>query len=242
VVFGQLLKSKEQVFPPASEPDLKFVSFLDRYPSVVRVIRRKGSDVLVIPANRPELLFSSEQAFSIRLELFKAFTNFRAPKDPWYERTLEEVVWREPGAKERGDFVKIPRATEESELELRRLFLPEVEDLEVRKRVQSAIASQNPFREFTSAVRAESLQRRWHLYRSRAIANRLIEWASGAGIAWKDEWFVPLDDATRSRSVIRRFEADLISEVLSGLEGEDLDRVMVPLNLVLKILQGKRHR
>jgi hypothetical protein len=98
------------VIPPATP----FAEFVASVAPDVTIIRQRGSDVLVIPAERKDLLPKGPD-FHIRKDLFEAFTTIGTTVSPWYNLELDDVVWRRKDELSLGGEIEIPPATMETE-------------------------------------------------------------------------------------------------------------------------------
>ena len=72
-LVAEAARASGMEYPPPEEPLLKFAQFLERYPQVAVVRRRPGQDVLVAPAEHPDLLIEIANPGRIRQDLFDAF-------------------------------------------------------------------------------------------------------------------------------------------------------------------------
>src|ERR1700679_785111 len=79
-------------YPPAGHEDAKLGAFLNRFNSLLLVLRRDGQDILVAPVDKPQLLDIAESGqgqTQLRDDIFEAFTHISresSPLEPWYER------------------------------------------------------------------------------------------------------------------------------------------------------------
>jgi hypothetical protein len=228
-------------YPPANEPNLRFVQLLQRYPDILTVVRRPGQDMLVIPAGRTDLLASKPQMLSLRIreDLFGAFTQIRSGM-PVYDRDTDTVTWQPEEAVLPDGGVRIPKATQQGEIELRRQFSESAPADDVKSRLYEALNSSSPFYTFGKEVREMGLQPKWHVFRTERIREKMEAWANDAGLTWKDAWFtrgrherIPTRTATASNTT----QVEALTKLLTRLGSADLQRISVPLDLVLKALQ-----
>ena len=247
--FRQII-AKEAVrrnlaFPPAGHEDEKFGDFLRYFDSILIPMRRAGQDVLVAPADRPELLLDpdSGKAIQLREDVFEAFT--RVQSNPsllraWYSREGDTFNWVSPTeAMDPNRFAPVPQTTLAREIECRREFLS-LQDLasEIRDHILTALDGSSALGSFSSAVRAHGLARKWHRYRLEAILRRVKSWCSDTGVIWRDEW---LQARQQSALLIEakptEARRELVARILERLSKDDLQRVSVPLDIVLKLLE-----
>lgn len=253
-VFHHLLRETAAAqgieFPP-DDPRFKFARFLDGHPEVVAVLRRPGKDILLAPADRPELLVDSSDhdLVGIRNDLFRAFTQVWVTELPWYRRTDDSVTWsKEQPEGLPGEWIAIPRAELESELRIRREFATQLTDSENREILLRTLETEHPLTEFARAVARLRHKAAWHTFRVRGIAERLRRWADETGVDWRDEWLVSDQRATQDVTgdptiVIEGGQPDQWREVLINLiataDVADLARISVPLDLVVRVLRQR---
>lgn len=233
-------------YPPLELPNEKFGDFLKRFDSAVIVWRREGQDFLVAPADKPELLAEVQATRPARLrdDIFEAFT--RIPREtppvcPWYDRSTDTILWAIEADPTPTFLVRIPPNSQAEEIEDRRLFaeLPEVADH--RNRLLSTLGDHHAMWAFSNVVRELGLGRKWHLHRFQSVVRKIKKWCLEQEVVWHDDWIgqaplqmrpakLPLsaDTSKATRKSIERF-----TELLS--EG-DLQRISVPLDIVLKLV------
>jgi hypothetical protein len=222
---------------PDSEP---FSGFLVSVAPNVVIMRQRGSDMLVLPPERPELLPAAPN-FHIRKDLFEAFTTISTSASPWYDREKDRVFWRRDENGPLSGAVPIPGATSESALEARRAFTQQLESSAAKQELEDALEDALPLRAFSRvAVRHRVLQR-WQAFRSQDVRARLESWARHNGIAWRDAWLVPrhggpaFSNASSKAAATPDDRAVLLS-ALAYLDSDELRRIQVPLDLVAKML------
>lgn len=236
-------------FPPDAEPTLRLSELLQRYPSVVLSLARPGQDMLIVPAGRPELLTEtrqSEEMVGLRPDIFNAFTRINPIRKPWYDSDQDSVAWvAEPGA---DGLIPIPSPTLEDEILVRRSFVESLEDERPKALLLGSLATARPLQAFSAIIRAEQLHRRWHEFRTQALVDRIQSWAHQFSLNWNEKWLTSgsiakqnsLLDAPRASRLAQPTEVALSADsvaILSRLEPSDLARIMVPLDVVLKLLR-----
>lgn len=235
-------------YPPRDEPHLKFGQFLERHANIVIVLHRPGQDLLVAPANDPSILIEAYGRIGIRKDIFDAFTRIDSDHVRWYDPTTDTVVRRPKLAAELGSpFVKIPSPTLDDALLFRQQFAATQEDPTVRERLNSSLQARS-LASFTVEIREIGLRRQWHLFRIKELANRLARWAQEVHVPWSDSWLdaLParggLDEVNDNVATIDQ-ESTTISDdfaaLLQTLSSDDLARITVPLDLVLKALRKR---
>jgi len=236
-------------FPPPSEPYLRFVELIQRYPEIVSIARRPGQDFLVAPAGRTDLLAEGVQRrpYGIRRDLFEAFT-FVGEGHPYYDKVLDKVVWEPDGEGSSPSCVAIEPPTLEGEIKLRRDFLASLsDDPAIRDNFEKALVSPRPLQTFGIAVRERGLQRKWHAFRTERVLERIESWARSQGIAWKDAWLtegrserVSQSTNVGASSPAGVHESDPVQVLFSKLDAADIQRISIPLDLVLKAISPSR--
>ncbi len=244
-------------FPPSNEPDLRFIELIQRHSDVVSIHRRPGQDFLVVPAGRSDLVagVTLGRLYRIREDLFEAFTIITADGEgrPYYDKELDKVVWKKWIGAPVGlpdSLVAIDPATLQGEIELRRDFvasLPQQSD--ARSRLSEALTTPRPLQSFGRVVKEVGVQREWHTFRSDRLLLRIQSWAKDHGIEWKDAWLT--EGSTREPSLrpknlevlasaSTRSERDPLQVLFSGLDAADIQRIAIPLDLVLKAISLSR--
>lgn len=235
-------------FPPAGVR--KFTELVEAFPADFILQRRPGSDVLVVPAARAELLAieqpgAAPAAARIRQDIFDALTKVPVPAYglPYYEPEKDLVLWIREGDQLPQTAVAMPATTLEEELALRAAFIEEAEAVGTGKDALAAsLATTRPLRDFSDAVQEFGLVRKWHTFRVARLATRLREWSVRKSLAWQPSWV----DATELRSTAAPPAAPVsldnkrhLLELSSLLTEEDLSRISVPMDIVLRLLAKK---
>ena len=240
-------------FPPATEPGLRFIQLLERYPDIVSILRRPGQDFLVVPAGRSDLLARGIQGqlYGIRPDLFQAFTSMGSNR-PYYDKETDQVVWRKPADDQvvPESWIPIEPSTERSEVKLRSDFGEILEgQSSLRSRLLKALDNPHPLQAFSRVVKEAGLQRQWHSFRTEHLVEKIQSWAKSTGIGWKDAWLTkgPTDETWKQRpAVVPEGPAtalcDPLQIFLSGLEPADVQRINIPLDLVLKVISASKKR
>lgn len=240
-------------FPP--EGMGKWSAFLDSFPDDITVIPNPGSDVLVVPASRLDLRAKADAAVAarakpatkkvrLRSDIFEALT--RVPdvgEQPFYLPDTDAVLWQSALENAPPNAVPFPKATFEAEVDLRKSFVDRSENIvEMAKdALRAALNSDGPLRQFTQAVRSYGLIQEWHRFRMSAMSERLREWASGHALTFKDDWLgsdeprATVTPAAALAAVAAGNKRGLV-ELAGLLTDEDISRISVPLDVVLRLL------
>jgi len=241
--------------PPVEESGLRFIQLLERYPDVISVLRRPGQDFLVAPAEKKDLLAKRVQdhLFGIRHDLFQAFTTISENR-PYYDKTADRVVWQEveEGQTVPDTLVPIEPATSETEAKLRHDFAEKMQE-PLRSQLLKTLEDHWPLQAFGKKVKDLSLQTQWHSFRTELVVQKMQRWASEYKIDWKDAWLTPgrIGGLEKERSYLAtrtqssrldgsRTEHDALHLLFSGLDAADIQRIAIPLDLVLKVLSATK--
>jgi hypothetical protein len=250
-LVAQAAISRGLVFPPESEPNLRLAELVLRHPSVVISLARAGQDMLIAPADRPDLLAEKRgegPLTGIRADFFTAFTRINPNRRPWYDPDLDAIAWLN-GEPDVEKLIPVTSPTLEDELSVRSRFVEQIENEQTKELLRGALATPQPLPAFTAIVRAESLQRRWHVFRTQALAERIRLWAQQFGLHWRDQWLnsgSQIKTTVRSTGSLGRSDysntrgivpSEKVIQGLLALDAEDLARISVPLDLVLKLLR-----
>jgi hypothetical protein len=244
-------------FPPPNEPALRFVELIQRYPDIVSIARRPGQDFLVVPAGRSDLLTEGVQhrPYGIRKDLFEAFT-FVGESRAYYDQSQDKVVWQSARrvSSPPESWIAIECPTLESEIKLRRDFVESLSpDSDMRVRFDEALASTRPLQAFGVVVRETGVQRKWHAFRIESVLARMESWARSHAIGWKDAWLTEgrnerlpertnlgADPSAAANPAVATNESDPLKTLFSGLDAADIQRISIPLDLVLKAISAHR--
>jgi hypothetical protein len=238
------------IFPPDAEPRLRFIQLLERYPEVVRIRRRSGQDFLVASAASPETLAKGVQgqSYGIRQDLFQAFTAVSENR-AFYDPNEDRIAWHDPA--ETGlnaSLIPIDPATEETEIQLRREFADLIDEhLPARSRLAHSLTNPSPFLEFSKVIRESALQREWHNFRTERVVGRIQSWAKQRNVAWRDAWLTTSlpHSPRKAEQLVISTHGDHVSHdplllLFSRLDAADVQRITIPLDLVLKALSPQK--
>lgn len=249
----KLAADRGEQFPP--EDMGKWSVFLDSFPDDITVIPNPGSDVLVVPASRLDLRAKADAVVAagaapapkrtrLRSDLFEALTRIPATGvRPVYLPETDAVLWQNVQEVAPANAVPFPQASFESEAGLRRDFVERSEGLAemAKNALLAALGSEGPLRQFTHAIRSYGLMQEWHLFRMAALLERLRSWATAHALTFKDDWLgsdeprANVAPAAALASVAAGNRRGLV-ELASLLSEEDISRISVPLDVVLRLL------
>ena len=246
-IIARIAPEYNEQYPPLGHEDEKFRDFLGHFGSLVNILQRTGQDILVAPSDKPELLNDPESGQAqLRDDIFEAFTHIpqeSPPKVPWYERSTDKIAWKPADAiLEESAFAKIPPATLDQELEDRRAFARSSEiDPEISLRLLGTGDDHAALWSFSKLVKENGLAHKWHFFRFRSLVMRIRRWCESEHIEWHEDWLRSRSYAS-NRPTLPDFR-DAISQqhrfegFLEGLSSEDIKRISVPLDIVLKLFQ-----
>lgn len=241
--FYQYVKESAEraghVFPP--DRDQNFKAFLEDHLSAVWVVPRPRRDFWVFPPDGADLLAAAVKPAYIRKDLFIAFTHVSEEHSRWYDSDSDSVLNKpadadvsEPGIHE------IPSPSAEQGLTLRREFIEDSVDGEAARRLEAALDDSKPFSSFSTAVRDSDLQTEWHVFRLERVLQRIREWCVERGIRWHPSWIetpkFQLDEDEGSPAEISGEVWESLMNGFSDLSEDELGRISVPLDIVLKII------
>jgi hypothetical protein len=245
---------RELRFPPSDEQQLRFIQLLERYPDIVAVLRRPGQDFLVAPADKADLLTKrvQERLFGIRNDFFQALTTISQNR-PYYDKTSDRVVWQEAGDTQTisDSLVPIEPTTLATEVKLRREFAEQMLE-PAKSALLRTLEEPSPLQAFGKKVRDTGLQIQWHSFRTKRVLERMQHWASDKKVEWKDVWLTRerpsyrrqepnvSADARNSREGVTSTERDPLHVLFSSLDAADMQRISIPLDLVLKVLGSRK--
>jgi hypothetical protein len=249
----KLADDRGEQFPP--EGMSKWSDFLNSFPDDIIVIPKPGSDVLVVPASRPDLRARAAAAASagtttttkhvrLRSDIFEALT--RVPEDgerPVYLPDTDAVFWHNDRETAPSNAVPFHPATFKAEVELRKAFVDRSESIDemAKEALRKALDSDGPLRQFTDAIRSYGLIQDWHRFRMSALSELLRSWATAHALTFNDNWFgsdeprASVKSAAALAAVAAGNKRGLV-ELAGLLTEEDISRISVPLDVVLRLL------
>jgi hypothetical protein len=233
-------------YPAAGHEEESFSDFLKHFDSVLLIRRRKGEDILVAPVDMPQLLLdvSDSAGTRVREDMFEAFTRIprgSPPVEPWYFPENDTVEWlaanEQPGLRR---LIKIPPSTLDQELEERRTFVlsSDIED-EVKDRMVATLSSHSGLGSFAKVIGSHGLARKWHGHRFQSVLRRMRAWCEAAHVPWREQWIVTSDQwpaPSVTTAKVTDEHRNLFGKFVEALSDEDLRRISVPLDIVLKIV------
>jgi hypothetical protein len=241
-------QSRNLQYPPSGHEQESFGDFLKHFDSIMLVRRRKGRDLLAAPAGIPELLAEVPESGAARLreDIFEAFTRIPRgvpPSEPWYVVSDDTIVWLLPTELSgSGELVKIPASTLEQELSERKSFI-QSSDLaqDAKNRIAASLDAHSGLGSFSKLIKAHGLSQMWHRHRFRTVIRRIRAWCTATGVPWREEWVSSIDASkpptqTGDDPPVKN-QRYLFGRLVELLTDDDLRRISVPLDIVLKVIQ-----
>lgn len=245
-IVDRIAAKHDTVFPPPEEPGLRFVQLLQRYPDIVTFARRPGQDMLVVQAGRTDLLAAEPPSgwVGIRADLFAAFTQVQTGQIPLYDKDSDRVVWlSDTSVSPKLDLTPIPPTSLEAEIQLRKGFIGLLPDGDSTDSLNASIKETSPLFNFGREIREHRLQQKWHSFRTERVKERIQKWAAEANVTWRDAWLTTgRTPGRQERAPLAQLPIEELSALLSRLETSDLQRISIPLDLVLKALRAPSDR
>lgn len=243
-LVAKLAAEQGLTYPPLKFQNKKFSDFLQALPTAVLTQRRLGQDLLVVPAGRFDLLDASAEATSetpivvFRSDVFKAFTKIHSEPNRrfWYSKSKDAFV---EGSSDIVDetLVSVELETLDSSIEERQKFVEELKlDPDTTQGLLSTLSrSIGALGLFSSKVKELRLERHWHQFRAESVHRKLQAWAMRHDVAFNPDWLETHKHVTQETVSARETNAFLAG--LMQLGPEDAKRVLVPLDIVLKVLR-----
>ena len=234
------------VFPPQGYERLKFVDFLDFFPSVIRIRRRPGQDALVVRAANADLLdhlvlekstsVTKREVVAFRSDVFNAFTKI-LPSEQCYWYSIESDEFSIDGANaSQQSFVRVPSLTLEEAISERRDFAGTA--IANRDALLDALGTPTaPLGAFSRVVKELHLERAWHVFRVERLVQKIDAWTKFAGIERNPAWESGVRSVKSESDTITARETNAFLAGLMQLGPEDAKRIMVPLDIVLKLIR-----
>lgn len=236
-------------FPPEGYEHFKFVDFLELFPSVVKAHRRPGQDALVVRAQDADLVdrlvleeqnrpSAKREHVNFRGDVFNAFTKILPPeRSHWYSR-VEDKFFEDDSVINDKLLVQVPTLTLEDALDERRDFACTVKDVDQQELLRRALdESRGPLGAFGKAIKEGRLEGQWHLFRVDRVTRRIKDWADSVGLEVNPAWESPTRRAQPESDTVTARETNAFLAGLMKLGPEDAKRVMIPLDIVLKLIR-----
>jgi hypothetical protein len=243
------------VYPPVGGPETSFSEFLSQFSDVAVTRHRPAQDFLVAPASQPELLIQPPKVSDsgplpgIRRDLFDSFTRLSGLMRAWYIPNDDRVEWLAlTTPPESQSWVAISQPTLEQAVAVRKRFAQGVSDSALQQKLVAATESPRALSDFGKLIRSAGLLRDWHKFRTSALVEIIKQWAQAAAITWQDSWITAASGEDRSFGPgwvpIRNGEAShdwrrALAYFAQTLDRDDLGRISIPLDIVLKALQQR---
>jgi hypothetical protein len=250
-LVAQIATHRGASYPPPGFESINFAEFLRYFDSILIVLRRRAQDILVAPVTRPELLIGQSGSGSqtqIRDDIFNAFTRIPReddPRIPWYDSGHDRFVWF-PRDEDQADpaLIAVPPASREQEIADRTSFVDSLElNQEIIDSLRKALtgSGNSALWYFSQILRDAQLSKRWHEFRFHLITSRIRRWSEEKRVPWRDNWLIAGSDLSGDAQVATAVETASekanLKELLTQLEEDDLKRINVPLDIVLKLLR-----
>ncbi|MBF0310343.1 MAG: hypothetical protein HQL56_12525 [Magnetococcales bacterium] len=252
-ILVKVASDNQLTYPPERFSTSKFGDFLNYFVErgVVIFKERRGQDLLIAPADRPDLLVEASAASGVhvgglRRDLFEAFTKV-TNRTAWYHRDRDCVLWEDGPAQEVEVLVRIPPVTIEQALRDRADFAAGLGSVDQESELKKSLDGRDSrvLVSFSNAIRTLGLQPEWHRYRLKVITDRIAGWAKRENVPWNSSWMTPSSDGSMDEPVARgrrdaREWRRSLEYLIGGLDQADLSRIAVPLDIVVRILQQNK--
>ena len=227
-----------------AHPEQSFKDFLLDHPQAVWVIPRKRQDILVAhPAAAGEVARKVAPAL-LRHDLYEAFTDLDESHRYVYDAKADEARRSNdshPLVPPSPPLYSIPQNTEVAEITIRTAFA-EVGDIEadVAEALRSSLTQTKPLTAFAAVARERNVAKAWHDFKFARLLHRINEWAVMERIPWQSGWIQsdePTAEGAPAPATTKAIEG--IERALGSLSEADLARIMVPLDIVARLLADR---
>ena len=221
-------------------PDKKLINFLSKYEdNILSIQRPEGSDILIVPHDRLDLLGKDVLPKRLRSDFYKAFTAIDHDIDLFYSPDTDRIYATKRNVPVNFNIVLVPISSTslESELELRRRFISSLQPSEIQSNLEASLLDANPLGAFYIEAKKGKIFDGWFTFRVSEVIKSVRSWVEKHKLTWRDSWMtsVKVDIITieESNSIY-----NLVNS-LSKLTKEDLARITVPLDVVMALLNGR---
>jgi hypothetical protein len=246
---AKIARARSLEFPP--EELKKFSNFIRSYPNVFETRRRPGGDFLVAPFGQTHLFKAKgDEPASVRkrfrADIFDALTKiFSTGKSSFYVPATDTIIWLDKKLGAPPDTaIAFPENSTKAELEVRRSFCEGYhENPDTKAALARSLDTETDLKPFTDAIQSNGLVEAWHAFRFNFLENKLRRWAEENGIEWHEEWIV--GETPGSQALVRPAQINSVKErqqlidFCSLLGDEDIPRINIPLDIVLRLLGSK---
>jgi hypothetical protein len=246
-LIARAARSRDLTYPPTGYEHESFGEFLRHFDSIVMVRRRTARDLLAAPADMPHLLAeaSEDGGTRVREDIFEAFTRIPRgvpPTEPWYSVSDDAIVWLRPTELSgSGELVKIPAATLEQEIGDRKSFIQTADIAqEAKEQIATSLDTHSGLGSFSKLIKAHGLAQLWHRHRFQIVVRRMRFWCAATGVHWREAWVSPEEFSqpiTQRGVEPGKKQRHLFERFIETLTDEELRRISVPLDLVLKVMK-----
>ncbi len=236
------------VFPPAGYERFKFVDFLALFPSVIKIQRRPGQDALVVTAERADLFadfaqddarpVNATRARVLRSDVFQAFTKIQ-PRGQhyWYSKVSDEFLATDVNRRGQS-LVPVPVNTIEDALAERGDFVSTIADADQQRELRGVLSEpSSSLGAFSQLIKELHLEQSWHVFRFDRLVQRIKDWTVSERLEWNDDWTGRGRLTEQEQDTVTARETNAFLAGLMRLGPEDAKRVMVPLDIVLKLMR-----
>ena len=236
-------------FPPDGMQS--FSTFLESFPHKLIVQRTPGRDIQIVPIDRPELLTASTSPNTrarVREDFFSALTtipNPATPSDFFYMPQTDRIERIAEGEQVDPSAVPLPATSFEREVSIRADFARAIEPGLEASTLLESLAGRKPLANFTNTVRAHGMSKQWHQFRLEHLVRDLKDWSDQRAVPWQPSWISGAPERTVAVALPSISDSssapmnDLFAAFVGKLSAEDMARINVPLDLVLKLLNDK---
>jgi hypothetical protein len=250
-LVGSVAAQHAQTYPPAAFEGSSFSDFLKACDSILIVLKRPAQDLLVAPIEQPELLLNTSERGSraeIRPDVFDAFTRIPREgdtKSSWYDSEHDQFLWLDAEEAGKNDtLVPGPRASREQEIADRRSFVDtSVQPGETREALLRTLTEtgNSGLWAFSNVLRTSGLSRKWHEFRFQRLTGRIRTWSEHARQVWREDWLVAgVSITSRKPESVTEIGSGPsranLQALISRIDETDLQRITVPLDIVMKWL------
>jgi hypothetical protein len=237
---------------PVSLRRRKFKSFLARLAKdgLILWLPEAGADVLVSSIDKPGLLAdhsagSRRSSPGIRRDLFTAFT-WVTDKKPFYSPLEDKIVWVKEGQDPVDGCVAIPAPDFDSLKARASRFVGKLGG-ELDEEGRIALGHVKPLSSFSTFISSNGLGKAWHEFRTSDVIDSIKKWAVSNDLNFRSDWLTTTSDGALNKPAGGQSDSDsaerngvsAVHQLLSLLSREDLARINVPLDIVLRFIKER---
>ncbi len=218
-------------------PGERFIDFLKDHSDIISIIQRPGTDILIVPIQKYELLVENDPSLKLRQDVYKAFTWILDYGTFCYDPAKDMFILLEEESSCSDGNIIVPTRSLEDELGLRKDFISLV-DAQYEDELNEVLEGSGKvvFHNFSKTLAKHKLFPIWQKHRGQDTLKRIHKWSLDVGVEFKGTWTTSSKFQSMIEKSASSYRKDIFSS-LAHLSQEDLARISIPLDIVQKLFK-----